>query len=413
MLLDRLRSYIQAQPQQRISFATYMDWVLYDEAAGYYSRRSPIGPQGDFITAPSLSQDFGELLAVQLAEIWQTLGQPQPFDLLEMGAGQGLLAIDILRFLQQQHPDCFAATRYWIIEKAIGMRLAQQDRLRNASQEHPGLADRVQWTDWDQIPPQSLTGCCFSNELVDALPVHLVEWRSGQLQEVFVTIAPPIEAAQHPESPPIEPSEPESSASSSFCETLGPLSTPARRHYFQALNQDWQTYPHGYRTEVNLAAQDWLTTVASKLQQGYLLTIDYGYSADRYYHPNRTQGTLQCYRQHRHHNDPYQAPGQQDLTAHVNFTALEQWGQELGLVRLGFTQQALFLMALGLGDRLTALATDARDLASIQQAIQRRDSLHRLLEPSGLGGFGILLQGKNTDPKQPLLRGFMAPIRES
>jgi SAM-dependent MidA family methyltransferase len=399
MLLDRLSDYIQAQPQQRIPFATYMDWVLYDEAAGYYSNRSPIGPQGDFITSPSLSSDFGELLAVQLVELWQTLGQPQPFDLLEMGAGQGLLAIDILSFLQQQHPDCFAAIRYSIVEKASGMRRSQQARLSNASLDHPGLADRVQWTDWSQIAPESLTGCCFSNELVDALPVHLVEWRSGQLQEVFVAIAPQKEATQAPQQ-------------THFCEVLGPLSTPALSQYFQALNLDLQSYPDGYRTEVNLAAQDWLTTVASKLQRGYLLTIDYGHSADRYYHPARTQGTLQCYRQHRHHNDPYYAPGEQDLTAHVNFTALEHWGTDLGLTRLGLTQQALFLMALGLGDRLTALATEARDIASIQQAIQRRDSLHRLLDPSGLGGFWILLQGKNAGPMQPLLRGFMAPIRE-
>ena len=141
-----------------------------------------------------------------------------------------------------------------------------------------------------------------------------------------------------------------------------------------------------------MQALDWLEKVASKLKRGYLLTIDYGYSAEKYYRPSRSQGTLQCYYQHRLHNNPYVNLGYQDLTAHVDFTTLERYGIELGLNKIGFTQQGLFLMALGLGDRLNELSSGKFDITEI---FKRRDALHQLIEPTGLGGYGVLIQGKN------------------
>ena len=177
-------------------------------------------------------------------------------------------------------------------------------------------------------------------------------------------------------------------------------------------------YPEGYRTEVNLAALDWLKTVANGLQRGFLLTIDYGYCADRYYQPARHQGTLQCYHRHRHHDDPYVYVGQQDITAHVNFTALECQGELCGLRKVGFTQQGLFLMALGLGDRIAALS--ARDsergnaIAKGQDVftiMRRRQVLHELMNPMGLGGFGVLLQSKGLteEEEQVSLKGLTVP----
>ncbi len=160
-------------------------------------------------------------------------------------------------------------------------------------------------------------------------------------------------------------------------------------------------YPECYRTEVNLAALDWIETVAKRLRRGFLLTIDYGYSAERYYLPSRHQGTLQCYYRHRYHDDPYVYIGHQDITAHANFTALERQGELCGLRKLGFTQQGLFLMALGLGDRIAALSSrhDPRGQAiaqaqDVMTIMQRREVLHQLINPSGLGGFGVLVQSK-------------------
>ncbi|MCY7282183.1 MAG: SAM-dependent methyltransferase, partial [Cyanobacteria bacterium CAN_BIN43] len=164
-----------------------------------------------------------------------------------------------------------------------------------------------------------------------------------------------------------------------------------------------------YRSEVNLQALDWLETVSDRLHQGYILTIDYGYSAQRYYSPTRTQGTLQCYYQHGHHSNPYLAIGRQDITAHVNFTALEQWGEQFGLQNMGLTQQGLFLMALGLGDRLSALSNSDQ---SLQNILSRRESLHALMNPMGLGNFGVLIQSKGlkvTQHNQPLT-GLSAPM---
>lgn len=169
--------------------------------------------------------------------------------------------------------------------------------------------------------------------------------------------------------------------------------------YFKFIGIDFRTgYAEGYRTEVNLAALDWLAQIESKLKRGYLLTIDYGHTAQRYYSPARKEGTLQCYYQHSHHSDPFIHIGKQDITAHVDFTALEKQGEKLGLEKLGFLQQGLFLMALGLGDRLADLSqthnTEPATGQDIQAIMRRREALQQLISPMGLGNFGVLIQSK-------------------
>lgn len=368
------------QKPQPLTFADYMDCVLYDPDYGYYAQnQTAIGSTGDFFTSVSLGADLGELLAVQFAQMWEVLGQPDPFHLVEMGAGDGHLAADILSFLQTNFPDCAPKTQYIIVERAAGKRTQQRQTL--------GDRENVQWQTWEEIEPASLQGCCFANELVDAFPIHRVVVQGGQLQEIYVT-------AQEGQ----------------LQEVVGDLSTERIATYFADLGLDVTppTYPEGYRTEVNLAALDWLKTVASRLKLGYLLTIDYGYGSDRYYSPQRTEGTLQAYYQHRHHHNPYVNLGQQDLTAHVNFTALEHYGEAAGLNKLGFTQQGLFLMALGLGDRLQALSNGQHD---IQTIFKRRDALHQLIDPAGLGNFGVLVQSKGLLSKQQamILKGLEKP----
>jgi SAM-dependent MidA family methyltransferase len=354
----------------RISFAEYMDLALYCPQLGYYTRpREKIGAQGDFFTSSHLSSDFGELVAAQLAEMWQILGQPNPFTLVELGAGQGLLAADVLQYLDRCHADCFAALTYLIVEKAAAHIVEQRQRLRRWTE----AGVRIEWTTIEEIPDDSIVGCVFSNELIDAFPVNLVTVQDGTLKEIYVYLE-----------------------ENRFAEVADALSTEKLANYFNFVGVDISNYPDGYRTEVNLAALDWMNTIAQKLNQGFVLTIDYGYPASRYYNPMRSQGTLQCYYQHSHHNDPYIYVGDQDITAHVDFTALQLQGESSGLQTVGLTQQGLFLMSLGLGDRLAQLTqTETTSAQDLQNRLQRRDALHQLMNPMGLGGFSVLIQSKN------------------
>ncbi|MGB6016063.1 MAG: class I SAM-dependent methyltransferase [Nodosilinea sp.] len=386
LLYEVLRDRIHQSPHQRISFAEFMALALYHPQGGYYTSQDAIlGFEGDFVTSAHLGHDFGELLAIQFAEIWAHLERPDPFALVEMGAGQGLIAAEVLGTLQHHFPDCFAALSYQIAEKSGQMRAIQTDRLSP-------WAGRVTWVELDTLPDDSITGCFFSNELVDALPVHQVVVTESGLQEIYVTLG--------------------SGAESTLQEVVDVPSTPRLADYFAFVGVDLADpqYAPGYRTEVHLAALDWMKTVAAKLHQGYVLTVDYGYPASRYYSRARNQGTLQCYYRHAHHDNPYSHLGRQDITAHVNFTALEHQGEQCGLETLGATQQGMFLMALGLGDRLAALGQiQANDPATVNLAIQRRDRLHQLINPMGLGNFVVLVQGKRLSAEAKTLKGLTIP----
>ena len=247
----------------------------------------------------------------------------------------------------------------------------------------------MRWCNLDDIPTDSITGCFFSNELVDALPVHQFVLADGEMYEVYVTTGK-------------DESEP-------FVEVTGELSTPELQKYLNLVEIDLAAgYEDGYRSEINLAAGDWLSIVADRLHRGYVLTIDYGYPANRYYNPRRSQGTLKCYYNHRHHDNPYINVGMQDITAHVDFTALERWGDRFNLEKIGFIQQGLFLMALGLGERISAISHQELPLS---QLLQRREALHQLIDPTELGNFGVLVQSKGLQPTeiaQPL-KGLTIP----
>ncbi|PPJ64382.1 class I SAM-dependent methyltransferase [Cuspidothrix issatschenkoi] len=374
---------IITSPQKRITFAEYMDMVLYHPQYGYYSSDVKIGFQGsDFFTSASLGADFGELLARQFYQMWEILDQPIYFSLVEMGAGQGILASHILNYIKEEYPNFFAAVKYIIVEKSSTLKQEQQKLLQDFS---------VKWCNLEEIEPKSLTGCCFSNELLDAFPVHQFTLEAGELREIYVTIA-------------------ENNSQPIFIEVIGEPSTPQLAEYFDlvGINLSQNTYENGYRSEINLAALDWLSIVADCLERGYVLTIDYGYHADRYYHPQRRQGTLQCYYQHRHHDNPYINIGRQDITAHVDFTALSVWGESCGLKKVGWTQQGLFLMALGIGERLAAISWQQQP---ISQLLQRREGLHQLINPGGLGNFGVLVQSRGLTEEQASqpLQGLVVP----
>lgn len=322
VLAHLIAQQIADHANQRISFAEFMDLALYHPQFGYYATRATtIGAQGDFFTSPHLGADFGELLAEQFVQMWEILQRPHPFTLIEMGAGQGLLALDILRYLHRTYPEFYACLEYLIVEKAAALIATQQQQLQ------PLLPTGIslRWCSLAELPPDSITGCCFSNELVDAFPVHQFMLAAGQLQEVYVTATQDQSLIQ-------------------FREVLDRPSTDRLTTYFDLIGIEFSSaiYPDRYRSEINLAALDWITAVADRLHRGYVLTIDYGYPAQRYYHPALSEGTLQCYYQHAHHSNPYLSVGQQDITAHVNFTALERQGEQCGLRTIGFVQQGLF-----------------------------------------------------------------------
>jgi len=382
---------IKENPQNRITFADYMNWVLYHPEYGYYTINQPqFGATGDFVTSPYFGSDFGEMLAEQFVQMWEILDYPNPFTLVEMGAGQGLLASDILCYLKKQYPEFYSKINYIICEKSAFLKQQQQKQLKNLL----NINQSIQWCDLETLKNETIIGCFFSNELVDAFPVHQVIVQNRQLQEVYITV------------------DSQTTLDLKFQETIAELSTEKLTDYFKLIEIDLcsPAYAEGYRTEVNLIALDWIKMVASKLNQGFILTIDYGYPAQRYYLPSRREGTLQCYYQHRHHNDPYINIGKQDLTAHVDFTALERYGERYNLHLHGFTQQALFLMALGLGDRITALSQPSD--YSLSEVLQRRECLHSLIDPIGLGNFGVLLQSKGLSPSQQQipLKGFNIPL---
>ncbi|MDJ0657883.1 MAG: class I SAM-dependent methyltransferase [Crocosphaera sp.] len=373
-MLEIIIDTIQKSPDHRITFADYMDLVLYHPEQGYYSSgKVNIGSQGDFFTSSSLGADFGELLAKQLKEMLDIIDNYDFFTLVEVGAGLGNLAADILNYFKNKYSQIYPKINYIIVEESTVLIEEQKNNLNQFN--------NISWKTWEDIENQSLIGCIFSNELIDAFPIHQVTLDNKQLKEIYVTWN-----------------------DDHLKEAIADISTPKLLDYFQLIEVDItdNNYPENYRTEVNLKALDWLATVSKKLKKGFLLTIDYGYPAEKYYHPQRYQGTLNCYYQHRHHHNPYVNLGQQDITTHVDFTALEKQGNLLGLQTVGLTQQGLFLMALGLGDRLAELSNGNYTLPEI---LKRRDALHQLINPTGLGGFNVLIQSKGIEPNK-LLTGL-------
>lgn len=380
---------IASSPQQRITFTEYMNLVLYHPEHGYYNSDRPnIGKGGDFITSPHWGNDFAEVLAEQFVEMWEILDRPQNFAIVEMGAGTGNFAANLLQYLQRQYPDLFDILTYIIVEISPVLQTEQQQNLADFK--------AVKWCNWEEIANNSIVGCFFSNELVDAFPVHQFILEQGQIREIYV-------AGKN------------NRDGNEFIEVIGEVSTPRITEYFNFLGIDLSAsvYEDGYRSEVNLAALDWMKTVAEKLQRGYLLTIDYGHPAHRYYNPRRSEGTLQCYYRHHYHGNPYINVGRQDLTAHADFTALEKQGELCGLDVIRFTQQAWFLMALGVGDRLASLSANDEEVLDVATFLHRREALHQLLDPMGLGGFGVLVQckGLSGEEKGRILKGLKEPER--
>ena len=248
ILLDRI------QKHGPMTFARFMEACLYEPGLGYYtSPGRKVGAEGDFYTSSNVHALFGRLLARELCRMWQEMGRPHTFQIVEMGAANGRLACDIMDGVRSLEPEFYRTVTYRLIEKEPSLREAQQTLLK----DH---ASHLAWSTPEELAEGSVTftGCLVSNELVDAMPVHLVEMTAAGLQEVFVT-----------------------ADGEEFREILAPPSTPALASYLERIGA---TLGPGQRAEIRLAALDWLTGVAGALQHGFILTIDYGYLAPELYH---------------------------------------------------------------------------------------------------------------------------------
>lgn len=345
----------------RITFAEYMDLALYHPEYGYYSAGVvALGRGGDFTTSPEVDPAFGALLATFVARCDAALDYPPHFLLAEHGAGSGRLMRDLLDAIRATDLGLYSRLDPIIVERSHALRARQESLLAEA-----GHATRVRWA-----ARVAGTGLVFSNELLDAFPVHRVVMVEGELCEIYVAV----------------------DADGNLVEERGPLSRPRLAAYFADAGL---TPPPGQPCEVNLAAPTWIQAVAAGLERGFVLTIDYGDSAARLYSPLRPEGTLLCYSNGRVTADPFAAPGAQDMTAHVDFTALERAGAAAGLETVATTRQMEFLVGLGMGERIAAVSQDLPASSTARQdRLAQRARLFRLIDPDVLGRFHVLVQAK-------------------
>ena len=390
-----------------MTFARFMALALYHPRLGYYSGggtgREPLGWSGDYFTSGDVHPLWGWAIARQLHQMWVLLGQPGRFDVIEPGAGRGALARDVWAHAREQAPAWAKALRYTLVDRAEEdnpLRLARERRLAEelAALEVP--AEAVRWiADPRDLAPGSLVGAVVSNELVDALPVHVVEKRGETLAEVYVAV---------------------DERSGRLVERLAPPSSPAVATYLDAFHVPWHSYPDGWRGELRLAAGPWLRDATAPLARGFVLTIDYGDVARHLYTRDRRRGTLLGYAHHQLVERPLAQPGQQDLTAHANFTALIEEGRMLGLRLVGLTTQAEFLRGLGIhkeAERIAALrypAADRERHTDRGQADYLRKrallgAVATLLNPHGLGGFRVLVQQRGVPGAGRRLLGLGVP----
>ena len=347
-----------------MTFAEFMRECLYHPEYGYYSRAN-VRRFGDYYTSVDVHPIFGRLLARQLVEMWESLGSPKPFLVVEAGAGVGRLAGHILDFAASALPQFYAAARYVAVEASAARRAEHPTRL--ASHLAAG-----RFSSSAEIPANISAGCILSNELLDALPTHRVVMERGRLRESCVGIN-----------------------GDRFIEVLGDLSTPLLEQYFV---EQGITLSEGQQAEVCLDACRWIERAGKALGRGFVITIDYGHEARALYNQGHNRGTLLAYRDHTVTENILDAPGEQDLTAHVNFTALDLWGRSAELGRTGLVTQSQFLVALGRGNEFADLYETSQTEV---EKLRARLLLKNLIHPEGLGEkFQVLIQHKGIEAAQ-------------
>jgi len=368
---EGLRQFILSRIEEKgaIPFSEWMEWCLYHPTFGYYQTEDVrIGKEGDYYTGPCVHPLFGSLIAKQLRQMSEIMGG-ESFDVIEMGAGRGFLCEDILHWARENALSFYQRLTVTLIEKVPSLLKEQKERLAEENK-----AGKVVWMDPKEFEKgkESFEGCFLSNELVDSFPVHRVIFEGEGLKEIQITYQ-----------------------NGQFAEVRRAPSDPRIDSYFNWLGV---TLPEDQKAEVNLRALDWVSGVGRCLRRGFCLTIDYGCAAEDLYAPFRQDGTLRCFHRHQISDNPYERWGEQDITAHVNFSALIRKGEEVGLKLTGFVPQYRFLLGLGF---LGEMETLERNLSEIDR-LRLRLSLKHLIEPEvGMGEvFKALIQHKGIENPQ-------------
>ncbi|MGE5472083.1 MAG: class I SAM-dependent methyltransferase [Bacteroidota bacterium] len=339
-----------------LSFSRFMEGLLYAPGLGYYTAGArKFGAAGDFVTAPGTTGLFGQALARQVAQVF-ALSAPA---ILEVGAGSGRLAADLLLELERLGA---LPERYCILDLSADLRERQQQTL---AREVPHLLARVAWLD---ALPESFAGAVIGNELLDAMPAEIVAWREDGIFErgVALDAAGRFVWSERP-------------AHGALLAAAGEIGEQCR-------------LPPGFESEISLAARAWMAEWGHRLQAGALLLIDYGFPRREFYHPQRARGTLMCHYRHHAHPDPFYLPGLQDVTVHVDFTAMIAAAHGAGLELLGYTSQGQFLLNCGILDYLAALPLDTPEY------IRAAGAVGKLLMPHEMGElFKVIAVGRGID----------------
>ncbi|MFQ5465139.1 MAG: class I SAM-dependent methyltransferase [Thermodesulfobacteriota bacterium] len=346
-----------------ITFAEFMEVALFWPDGGYYtSGRETWGPGGDYFTNVDISPLFATMLAKQVHEMWLLLGSPGDFTLVEAGAGRGLLTEGILSAVRSRYPELASALKAVLVEKNPNLRRPPEEG--------------VVWREEIGGIDPGFEGCILSNELIDSFPVHRVRLLSGSLKELYVG----CDGAR-------------------FVDLAGEPSTPALAGY---LRDAGVGLAEGQTTEINLRAGPWIAEAAGLLSKGFVITVDYGWPARELYGPDRMRGTLMCHYRHTINDDPYTNIGDQDITAHVDFTTLAAAGRRAGLELTGFTTQKNMLLGMGITEEFGGV--ESLDIADIER-VRFNQSVKELIMPGGPGDvFKVLVQHRGIE--RPALAAF-------
>lgn len=344
-----------------ITFARFMELALYHPEYGYYgSGRAVIGKRGDFYTSSHATAVYGRMVSEVAVALSSTIDKGCFF--IEMGAGEGLFARDFLGHLGRYHKG--HGIKYVIIENSPGMEKKQREQLGE-------YANGITWYREVEELPGAVDGIFFSNELLDAFPFHMVKQEADALKEVYI--------ASH---------------GGGLTNELGDLSTGLIPRYFNRLQLRLEP---GMATEVNLNALEWVRQVSRKLGKGYVITVDYGYPAREYYSPTRPKGTFLCYHEHKTSDNPLKHIGEQDITAHVDFTSVSMVGKNEGLDTLLYTYQSPFLIRAA--SMLEAALSGSDEGAEQEEMAAVASGIRNLIHPELLGStFMVLVQGKGVEP---------------
>jgi SAM-dependent MidA family methyltransferase len=370
-LVTLIRNHLQRHGP--VPFPWFMEQALYHPEFGYYtSSRLRIGREGDYYTNVSVGRLYGQLLASQLIEMWKLLGCPSRFTIVEEGAEDGQLAMDILSAIAEESIQAGESIRYVILEPQPGKQSQQRAHF------DPALLGKVTWA--TQLADlDCITGAFISNELVDAMPVHLVLYDENEWSELRVDLS-----GDNFRFVPAKIVTPE------LVEALGKLPLPLYSPY---------------RTEVNLAATRWIQTIGHRLERGFVLIVDYGFSRTEYYKPERTEGTLSCYSRHRRSSNPLERPGEIDITAHVDFTSLAEAAARASLKVAGYADQHHFMVGAA-ESRLLAFEKAVETEGLTPSASAFLGPYRTLMHPGTMGmAFKFLLLTKGLDAP-PRLSGF-------